>query len=50
MTAFIICSRIFENSLIQNFDGNGKENEIVRGEGISNDQVDADIDKWLDER
>ncbi|HEX7493743.1 MAG TPA: hypothetical protein VF346_05945 [Bacteroidales bacterium] len=50
MTAFIICSRIFGSSLIQNFDGNGKEKEIVRGEGISNDQVDANIYKWLDER
>ena len=26
------------------------QEQIARGEGISNDQVEADIDKWLSER
>ena len=26
------------------------QEQIARGEGISNDQVEADIDKWLNEK
>ena len=41
---------IFKTTPEQKLRIKAAQEQIARGEGISNDQVEADIDKWLSER